>query len=92
MKTYKYEGEEFEITQPKDCVMAVSGKGLRIDIKIHPTNRYWDYFGAENYGYFHTTVDAALKSACKRILAHDRQKGEDLCTGLDEFYGGLDGP
>lgn len=86
MMTYKYEGEQFDVSEPKNCIMAISAKGLTVEIKLHPTNKYWDYFPAEDYGYFHSTIDAAVNSACKRILAHDKQKGDKLCTGIDEFY------
>ncbi len=86
MKIYKYEGEEFKVTEPKNCIMAIAAKGLTIEIKLHPTNKYWDYFAIEDYGYFHTTVEAAVNSACKRILAHDKHKGDKLCEGLNQFY------
>lgn len=86
MKTYKYQGEQFEITEPKNCIMAISAKGLTIDIKLHPTNKYWDFFAAEDYGYFHEKVEDAVTSACKRILEHDKKEGEKLCKGLDQFY------
>ena len=86
MKIYKYEGEQFEVSEPKNCIMAIAAKGLTVQIKLHPTNKYWDYFTVEDYGYFHSTLEAAVDSACKRILAHDKQKGDELCKGFDEFY------
>ena len=86
MKTYKYNGEQFEISEPKNCVMKITAKELTVEIKIHSTNQYWDYLPIEDYGYYHNTIDEAMKSACKRILAHDKKKGDNLCKGLDEFY------
>ena len=90
MKTYGYAGEKFEVSEPKNCVMAITAKGLTIEIKLHTTNKYWDYFSIEHYGYFHDTLDAAVNSACKRILAHDKHKGEEFCKGLDKFYAKLE--
>ena len=86
MKIYKYEGEEFEVSEPKSCIMAISAKALTVEIKLHSTNQYWDYFAAENYGYYHKTIDAAVNSACKRILEHDIKKAENLCRDLTKFY------
>ena len=86
MKPYKYNGEQFEVSEPKNCVMAITAKGLTVEIKRHPTNKYWDYFTVEDYGYYHNTISEAVNSACKRILAHDKQKGAELCKGLGEFY------
>ena len=75
MKKYEYASETFEVSEPKDCVMALSAKGLTIEIKLHPTNRYWDYFAIEDYGYFHNTMDAAVSSACKRDLGLRQAEG-----------------
>ena len=86
MKTYKYDGEQFEISKPKNCVMAITAKGLTVEIKRHPTNQYWDYFVVEDYGYFHSAIKKAVDSACKRILAHDKKKSDELCKELGEFY------
>ena len=90
-RTYKYGDEEFKVTEPKDCVMEISSKGLTVQIKIHTTNKYWDYFKAENYGYFHSTVGAAVTSACKRILAYDAKGKDKLGKGLNDFFDKLDG-
>ena len=86
MNIYKYEGEQFEVSEPKDCIMAIAAKGLTVQIKLIPTNKYWDYFTVENYGHFHSTLEPAVDSACKRILAHDKEKGDELCKGFDEIY------
>lgn len=86
---YEYENETFTVSKPEDCMMEVSGKGLTAKISIHTaTNMYRE--SLDGWGSDHKTLNAAVDSACQRILIKSaRPPTKDLCVGMDEFYGSL---
>ena len=91
MKTYEYNGEKFKVSEPKDCRMAVKGKGLTAYITIHEaTGMYRE--ALDGWGTDQITLEGALNGACRRILEKSNKPSKDeLRKGLDEFYGNLKG-
>ena len=88
-KPYEYQGEKFEVSEPTDGRMQVSGKGLTATISIHaPTGRYReDVLG---WGSDHPTLERAWNAACSRIIDRAARPSEDgLLKALDELYDNL---
>ena len=88
-RQYEYSGEKFEVSEPKDGRMLVSGRGLTATISVHDaTGKYREE--VRGWGGDHPTLQQALESACGRILARAAQPSDDaLRKGLDEFYDDL---
>ena len=89
-KIFKFNGEDFEVSEPKNCRIKVVGKGLTGDIKIHEaTGTYRE--SVMGWGSEHQTLDSALNRVCRRILDRAAKDTAGLCKGMDEFYQSLDG-
>ena len=88
-RQHEYGGEKFEVSEPKDGRMLVSGKGLTATVSVHAaTGKYREE--VLGWGSDHPTLQRALDSACGRILARAAQPSEDaLRKGLHEFYDAL---
>ena len=86
---YEYQGETFEVSKPKDCKMLVSAKGLTAVVSIYAaTNQYRE--DLDGWGSDRSSLDAALKGACQRILDKAaRPTHKDLCADMDKFYDSL---
>ena len=86
----KPENEKFTVSEPKNCVMHVTQGEFTAVINIHKaTNQYREEL--DGWGLDHNTLQAAIDSACRRILKKAAQPSQkELCTGMDEFYGSLD--
>ena len=86
---YEYNGETFEVSEPKNCRMTVAGKGLTAVISIHEaTSMYRE--DLNGWGLDHSTLQGALDGACKRILNKaGKPSKDDLCKGMDEFFENL---
>ena len=86
---YEYDGETFDISEPKDCRMTVTGKGLTAVISIHEaTSMYRE--DLNGWGTDCPTLQDALDGACRRILDMAGKPSKDeLCKGMDEFFNKL---
>ena len=86
----KPENEKFAVTEPKDCTLHVTRGGFTAVINIHEaTNQYRE--ALDGWGSDHNTLQAALDSACRRILRKSAQPDpKQLCAGMGEFYESLD--
>ena len=90
-KVFKFKGEEFDVSAPKDCRIEVVGKGLTGEITIHETTGMYRE-SLMGWGTDQPTLDDALKRVCGRILERaSKEPTENLCKGMDQFYEGLDG-
>ena len=89
MKTYEYEGEKFEVSEPKDFRIEVTGQGMTAEISIHEaTCMYRETLGG--WGTDQTTLEDALNAACRRILEKSKKPSKDeLRKGLGDFYDNL---
>ena len=89
-KIFKFDGEDFEVSEPKDCQIEVVGKGLTGKIQIHEsTGMYRE--SLMGWGTDQPTFDDALKSVCRRILTRaSKESTEVLCKEMNQFYEGLD--
>ena len=88
-KLYEYQGQKFEVSQPRDGQMAVMGMGLTAYITVH---KQTGMYREELYGWGtdHNTLEGALDSACKRILERAKKPSNDaLLKGLADFYESL---
>lgn len=89
-KIVKYDGEEFELSEPKNGQMEVVGVGLTGRISIHEaTGKFRE--SVMGRGSDQPTMRAAVLVVCTRMLA--RSKGatrEDLCRQMDEYYEDLE--
>ena len=85
-KIYKYKGEQFTVSEPKDCRITVTGKSLTGIITIFEKTR--EYREEVNgWGTNTNSLDGALRSCCQRILdVAARKSKDDLCKGMDDFY------
>ena len=90
-KIFKFEGEDFEVSEPKNCKIQVVGKGLTGEITINDaTGTYREE--VKGWGTEQPTLDRALNGVCRRILNRAaKESTETLCKGMDEFYESLDG-
>ena len=89
-KIYKYDGQKFEVSEPKGCEITVSGKGHSGTIYAKQST---GTFATTFYNVWkpHATVEEALKFLCQKIL--DREKNpplEELCKEMESFYDKLD--
>ena len=85
-KIFKYSGEEFEVSEPKNCRITVTGKGLTGHITIHDATGMYreDVLG---WGTNQPILNSALKQCCKRILERAaKDSKEKLCKSMDDFY------
>lgn len=89
-KTFKYNGEEFEVSEPKDCRIQVTGKGLTGEITIHEaTGMYRE--SVLGWGTDQPSLENALNAVCARILKRaSKPTQEDLCKPMAAFYENLD--
>ena len=92
MKLYEYQGEKFEVSEPKNCQMTVKAKGLTAIISIHEaTGMYRE--DLDGWGTDQATLNGALDGACRRILEKsEKPSKEQLCKGIGEFYENLKQP
>ena len=90
-KTFKYGGEEFEVSEPKNCRIEVTGKGYTGEITIHEaTGTYRE--SVLGWGTDQPTLERALTNVCARILERaSKPTKEDLCKPMEPFYKNLDG-
>lgn len=88
-QVYKYRGEEFLLTKPEACAMQVSKGQYTAHITIHTaTNQYREQL--DGWGLDHDSLQAALDSACRRILdKSSRPDTEQLCKGMTDFFESL---
>ena len=87
-KIFKFDGEDFEVSEPKNCRIQVVGKGLTGEIKIHEaTGTYRE--SLLGWGADQKTLDDALNGVCRRILERAAKDTAALCKGMDEFYKNL---
>lgn len=86
---YEFGGETFEVSEPKDCQMTVTGKGLTAIISIHEeTGMYRE--SLNGWGTDQKSLKAAMDGACGRILKMaGRPSKEELCKGMNEFFNEL---
>ncbi|MDE0695824.1 MAG: hypothetical protein OXH76_08345 [Boseongicola sp.] len=90
-KYYKYDGEEFEVSAPKDCSITVKGMGYIGYVTIHEATGMYreDLLG---WGSDHATLTNALNGCCRRIINRAKRDPKDsLCKNMNEFYDDLDG-
>lgn len=89
-KVYKYEGEEFEISEPKDCLVEVKGVGLTGQITIHDaTGKFRE--SVKGWGTDQSTMEAAVQAVCRRMLARSKEATrETLCEQMNAYYKELD--
>lgn len=89
-KFYKFQGEQFEVSAPKNCVITVTGMGLTGHITIHEaTGMYRE--DLDGWGTDQPTLDSALQSCCNRIIERAKKSSkEELCKGMDDFYESLE--
>ena len=88
-KLHKYEGEEFQVYEPKDDRIAVMGLGFTGYITIHSsTGMYRE--SLDGWGTDRASLEQALDAVCARILDRAKQPSkEELRNGLFEFYENL---
>ena len=88
-KLYEYEGEKFEVSEPQDGQIAVTGQGLTAYITVHDaTGMYRE--SLDGWGTDQNTLKGALDSACRRILDKSKKPSQDvLLKGLHDFYESL---
>ena len=88
-KIFKFNGEEFEVSEPKNCKIEVVGKGLTGEITIHEsTGTYRE--SLLGWGTDKPTLEDALNGVCRRILDRAaKESTETLCKGMDAFYESL---
>lgn len=88
-KLYEYEGEKFEVHEPQEGRIAVSGNGLTAYITVHDaTGMYRE--ALDGWGTDQSTLKGALDAACRRILNRSKTPSREvLVKGLDEFYESL---
>ena len=86
MKKYEFQGEVFEVSEPKNCRIQVEGKGLTGEITIHEaTGTYRE--SVLGWGTDQPNLSAALDAVCRRILKRaGKPTKEDLCKPMEEFY------
>lgn len=89
-QTYKYRDEEFVITKPDGCAMKVTKGRYTAVISIHSaTNLFRE--DLDGWGSNHTSLQAALDSACRRILDKlARPPKDELCSEIAKFYESLE--
>ena len=87
---YKYKGEEFVITKPEACSLKVTKGRFTAAVSIHTaTNLFRGTL--DGWGTNHTSLQAALDAACRRILEQSaRPPKEQLCSEMEKFYESLD--
>ena len=88
-KLYEYEGEKFEVYEPQEGRIAVSGKGLTAHITVHAaTGMYREEL--DGWGTDQRTLEGALDTACRRILNKSKTPSRELLVkGLHDFYESL---
>ena len=88
-KIYKYDGEEFTISAPKDCRIAVSARGITGYVTIlSNTNQFREE--VNGWGTQQDDLSNALDACCRRIInASKRPSREEQCKNIGEFYDGL---
>ena len=73
-KIFKFNGEDFEVSEPKNYRIKVVGKGLTGDIKIHEaTGTYRE--SVMGWGSEHQTLDSALNRVCRQRITRLRPAG-----------------
>ncbi|MCY3933367.1 MAG: hypothetical protein OXH70_16795 [Acidobacteria bacterium] len=89
-KVVKYDGEEFELSEPKNCQIEVVGVGLTGQITIHEaTGKFRE--SVLGWGSDQPTMQAAVLAVCRRMLL--RSKGatrETLCKQMADYYEDLE--
>lgn len=89
-KIFKYEGEEFEVSEPKNCRIEVLGVGLTGEITIHEATGMFRE-SVMGWGTDQSTMDSAIRAVCRRMIQRAaKDSREALCKGMGEFYENLE--
>ena len=85
-KTYKYEGHEFQVFEPKDGRSEVTGLGLTGTLTVHnATGVYRE--SLHGWGSDLQDLSSALDRLCARIIERAQKPSEEeLAKGLEDFY------
>ena len=87
-RVYKFDGEEFEISEPKDCEIQVFKNEQTASISVDKRlNRYVVEFNNVKVGQ--DSLKLALKLACSQILKFTESSVEERRDEIHDFYDSL---
>ena len=88
-KVYKYDGEEFEVSEPKDCKIRIEGKGQVGEIRVDTVNREFRVF-TPGWNAHASDMEAAVDVCCARLIEMSKFPSEkERCKEMSVFYDGL---
>ncbi len=84
--TYKYGDEEFQIVRIDRLSLLVKDKENIVTIKVDRTENY-DVRREDGWGAWHTSLDEALRYACRLLVGARNQLSKDQRVGeIDKLF------
>lgn len=90
-KTFKYRGEDFEVSKPVDCVLKVAGKGRTAQVSVKGDKFVIQVLGTQDNGQLYSRTTDLISAACERILAHLPSTQKQLCDDMTVAFDKLNG-
>ena len=86
--TYKYRDEEFQIDRTDRLAIVVKDKENIVTIKVDRTDNY-DVRRKDGWGAWHTSLDGALRYACKLLIgSRDQLSDDQRAEEIDKLFDG----
>ena len=88
-KVYRYDGEEFEVSEPKDCKIRIEGKGQVGEIRVNQDNGEYHVF-THGWNKQESDMEAAVDACCARLVEMSKFPSKtERCEEMLAFYDGL---
>lgn len=89
-KTIKHKGEEFEVSEPSNCTLNVTGKGplgrgLTARISVTGNHYVIQVLNTQDNRQLFERVDP-IANACDRIINYSEKTRREMCAGLADAF------
>ena len=88
-KMYEYDGEKFEVSEPKDCKIRIEGRGQIGEIRVNETQGKY-HVSVPGWADYVPDMKTALDACCAKLVERSKLRSEkELCGEMSAFYDGL---
>ena len=90
-KTIKHKGEEFEVSEPSECTLTVTGvsplsKGLTAQISVKGDRYVIQVLETNDNGQLYGRSDDPIANACDRIINFTEKTRQEMCKKLADAF------
>ena len=88
-KTYKHEGEDFQVSACTDCMLTVTGKDRTAQVSVKGSHYVIQVLDTDDNGQRCSPDCDPIVAACDRILSFSPKSRQELCNGLAKAFSDL---